>query len=239
LDNNRTGNWTSLQKEMGLGFAIALILISSTMVTTFANNFVVSASGSSAPNYVLGNVSNTNLTAAKALEMEGKVVNYTETLAEKSNGNLTKMNMLLLDDLVKRNIINEKEKQELLSFSFVSNEIKPTSNFTLVKKDISSRIEKLATNSSNPVMILLKDGLKRTALPCIPIIGINGKVCLPFYRSNATNIVNNMTNATSGLPSIMVSKNFASDLIRAEGCYLTAMVLYGGLGALEALYLCT
>ena len=139
--------------------------------------------------------------------------------------------MLLLDDAVKRNIISEKDKQELLSLNSALNQIKPTSNFTLVNKDISSRLENLAKNSSNPVMVALKNVVKRNT--CTPIIGINEKLCLPFALANAPHILNNMTNGTSGLPSMTVSDSIVYDIWLGSTCALVGGILYGGIGAIE------
>ena len=109
--NKYKNNCASIRKEIGIGFL--MVLISSTLASVFATNFgsnigVNAASG--APNYLLGNLSNANLTASQVTEYSDKVSNYTKTILEKSNGNSSKMNMLLIDDLFKRNIINEKEK---------------------------------------------------------------------------------------------------------------------------------
>ena len=242
--NKNMDNCGSIRKEMGLGALTVLILISSTLVSTLATNFgsnsgvfAVSAYGSGAPNYLLGNLSNANLTASQVSEFSDKIANYTKTLLEKSNGNSSKMNMLLLDDAVKRNIISEKDKQELLSLNSALNQIKPTSNFTLVNKDISSRLENLAKNSSNPVMVALKNIVKRNT--CTPIIGINEKLCLPFALANAPHIPNNMTNGTSGLPSMTVSDSIVYDIWLGSTCALVGGILYGGIGAIEGVLLCT
>jgi len=118
-----------------------------------------------------------------------------------------------------------------LSFNFALNQIKPTSNFTLLNKDITTRLENLAKNSSNPVVAGLKNILNRDT--CTPIIGINDKVCFPLL-ANTTNLTpNNLTNGTSGLPSMSVSNNIY-DALGASACIFAGALLYGGVGELIA-----
>ena len=148
------------------------------------------------------------------------------------------MSMLLLDDLVKRNIISEKDKQQLLSLNSALGQIKPTSNFTIARKDISSRLENLTNNNSNPVMLVVKNVLKRTTLPCIPITGINANVCLPIVLANAPHIPYNMTNGTSGLPSTTMYSRVVFDIWLGANCALAGGILYGGVGAMEAVAWC-
>jgi hypothetical protein len=238
LNKNRN-NSTSIRKEKPFGLFMALILFGGILVSTFASNWdisALSAYGSGPPNYLLGNLSNANLTASQVSASIDKLANYTKTFVEKSNGNSSKMTRILIDDLVKRNIISEKDKQHLLSFNSALSQIKPKSNFTLVSKDLTSRLE----NSSNPVLVVLKDILKRET--CTPIIGINKKVCLPFFLANPANIAtNNMTNVTSGLSSKtfdVVISNAGAEFFKMEHCLLIGGALYGGLGMAIALTYC-
>jgi hypothetical protein len=89
------------------------------------------------------------MTTAQIGEISDKIANYTNHFVKESKGNQTKMNMLLIDDLEKRNIINEKDKQVLLTLNEGFNEIVPT-NLTLINENVSSMLERLANNSSNP-----------------------------------------------------------------------------------------
>ncbi|MGG6460788.1 MAG: hypothetical protein ACM3JQ_05105 [Candidatus Eiseniibacteriota bacterium] len=210
--------------------------MASVFVANFRSYIGVSASG--APNYLLGNLSNSNLTAARASELSDKVANFTKTFLEKSGGNASKLNMLLLDEAVNRNIISEKDKQQLLSLLSALNQVKPTSNLTLVNNDISSRLENLANNSSSPVMVVMKNILKRN-ISCTPIIGINAKVCLPFSTANTTHTVfNNMTNGTSGIPSTAVYSRVVYDIWLGSICALGGGIAYGGIGAIEGVLYC-
>lgn len=69
------------------------------------------------PEYLFGNLTNEgNLTKAQKQEIIDKVTNYTSTMKKEASGNETKLNVLLIEDLAKRNIIDEKAKQGLLSF---------------------------------------------------------------------------------------------------------------------------
>lgn len=45
-----------------------------------------------------------------------KVRNYTSTIKKEANGNITKLNVLLIEDLAKRNIIDAEARAALLSF---------------------------------------------------------------------------------------------------------------------------
>lgn len=230
----------NIHKKFGSGFLMALIccMLSSMFALNFVSNTSVSASNT--PDYLFGKISNGNLSAAQATELIDKVVNYKKSLLEKSNGNLSRMNTLLLDDLEKRNIINETDKQQILSLNTALNEMKPTSNFTLLNKNLSTQIENLATNSSNPVMVGLKDILKRNI--CTPIIGIDENVCLPLVLANsALTSSNNLTNRTSGLPSMTVNhiiNNSGYNYLVWEHCMMLATLTYGGVGMLEGAAMC-
>lgn len=148
------------ERTMVLSIIFGAIVISLLFSINFGSRINVSAS--TAPNYLLGNSSlNTNLAAPQLLELNDKITNYTRHFIQESNGNLTKMNILLIDDLQKRNIINEKDKQELLSLNIALGEIEPTNNITLINSDVSSLLEETVTNSSNPMLITLKSDLNK------------------------------------------------------------------------------
>jgi hypothetical protein len=150
-------------KNQSRDISITLGSILALLFTLFCGSGInVSASVATAPNYLLGNLSlNTNLTAPQILDFTDKITNYTNQFIQESNGNLTKMNILLIDDLQKRNIINENDKQELLSLNTALGEIEPTNNITLINSDVSSLLEETVTNSSNPMIITLKSDLNK------------------------------------------------------------------------------
>jgi len=69
------------------------------------------------PDLLLGDLAlKTNLTKEETQEVVDKVTNYTSTMLKAANGNQTKLEMLLIEDLAKRNIIDEDAKQGFLSF---------------------------------------------------------------------------------------------------------------------------
>lgn len=118
------------------------------------------------------------------------------------------LDLLLYSTFRKINFGNNTPKQSQNYFSSFVLCVLFAIRFSL--EDISSRLENLAKNSSNPVMVALKNIVKRNI--CTPIIGINEKLCLPFALANAPHILNNMTNGTSGLPSMTVSDSIVYDI---------------------------
>ena len=157
---------------------------------------------STTPDYLIDNLSINNVTASQILEINDKIVNYTKHFVKESKGNLTKMNMLIFDDLEKRNIINEKEKQELLSLDIALSKNKPTSNLTLIDisnltlidRNVSSLLEEMVSNSSNPLLVTLKSTLKNK----IHDIGTNVGTLI------AGNGTGNVTGGITGLPPLTI-----------------------------------
>src|SRR5215475_8706479 len=125
-----------LSNKIRVNYLIITIvsIVASVFAVNFASNLEVSAQRT--PEYLLGNISlSNNLTAAQAQEISDKIDNYTETIKQKAKGNLTKMSMLLIDDLLGRKIIDEKDKQEASSFVTGLNQIKPLGNLTIGDRD--------------------------------------------------------------------------------------------------------
>src|SRR5918995_146434 len=146
------------EQDIILSILFSAVFISLLFSLNSGSRINVSASG--APNYVLGNQSlSNNLTASQISELSDQIVNYTKPFVQKSGDNLTLMNMLLINDLESRNIINATDKQELLSLNNALGGIKPTSNLTLIDEEVSSLLEEMATNSSNPLIVTLKSEL--------------------------------------------------------------------------------
>jgi hypothetical protein len=167
------------------------ILVSSLFGLAIGSGLYASASTSTTPDYLLGNLSlSDNLTASQISEASDKIANYTRHFVQESKGNLTRMNMLLFDDLEKRNIINELDKQELLSLNIALSEIKPTSNLTLINNDVSSLLEEMATNSSNPMLVTLKSDLKKKINDIGTLVAGNG--------------TGNVTGGITGLPPLTI-----------------------------------
>ena len=85
------------------------------LFTVFALSVNVSAQD--APDFLLGNLTlEQNPTKEQTQEAIDKVQNYTSTMLKAANGNQTKLDVLLIEDLAKRNIIDEDAKQGFLSF---------------------------------------------------------------------------------------------------------------------------
>ena len=214
------------------------ILISSLFSLNIGSRVDVSAS--TTPDYLLGNVSLNNLTPTQTTEITDKVVNYTKTIVEKANGNLTKMSLLVTDDMTKRNIISENDKQELNSFISSLDQIKNTSNLTLINEEISSNLEGLTSNSSNPIMVALKSGLNHLTPSCDSIgVDLSTGVCI-LMSGNATGMPNdNLTLGNTGLPPMTIGSNDQPE--RFGKCLIeigVGGITYGGIGAAIGLGQC-
>ncbi len=94
------------------------IVVSSVLAllfTLFATSVSVSAQDS--PDFLLGNVTlEKNPTKEQTREAIDKVSNYIDSMKKEANGNETKFSVLIIEDLAKRNIIDEEAKQGFLSF---------------------------------------------------------------------------------------------------------------------------
>jgi hypothetical protein len=174
-----------------------LVIFGGILASLFALSSVDdnSASASTTPDFVLDNLSlSNNLTTAQILENGDKITNYTKHFVQESKGNLTKMNMLLIDDLENRSIISEQDKQELLSLNDALGKVTFPNNLTLIDREVSSHLEVLASNSSNPIVITLKSDLKKK----IHDIGTD------FGTLIAGNLTGNVTGGNTGLPPMTI-----------------------------------
>ncbi len=146
------------------------------LITLFALNVNVSAQN--APDYVLGNLTlKSNLTKEETQGIADKITNYISTMQKAANGNQTKLNVLLIEDLAKRNIIDEDAKQGFLAF--IASTHKPSmeglpgtlpGNLTIpgntdFLKDLdtsSALLDDIAKNNSDSqVVTLMTDILKK------------------------------------------------------------------------------
>jgi len=94
---------------------IVLSTVLASLFTFFTLNVNVSAQD--APDYLLGNLTlERNLTKEQRQEIIEKVTDHLRTVKKEANGNITKLNMLLIEDLAKRKIIDAEAKEDLLSF---------------------------------------------------------------------------------------------------------------------------
>lgn len=92
---------------------VATLLVS--LFTLFAASVNVSAQD--APDYLFGDLTfERNLTKEQSQEIIDIATNYSNTMLKEANGNITKLNVLLIEDLANRNIIDEEAKQGFLSF---------------------------------------------------------------------------------------------------------------------------
>jgi hypothetical protein len=182
-------------QSMDLSIMFGGILASLFMIY-FGSSINVSASVSATPDYLIGNLSLNNVTTSQVLEISEKIANATKHFVQESKGNLTRMNILIIDELENRNIINEKDKQELLSLNDALSTIKPTNNLTLIDRDVSSLEEEMTSNSSNPVIVTLKGDLKRK----IHDIGTDvGTLIAGNVTGNLTgNVTGNLTGNVTG-----------------------------------------
>ena len=155
-------------------------------------------SAQDAPNYLFGNLGlESNLTREKLQELGDKNTNYTSTMLKEANGNDTKLNVLLVEDLAKRNIIDEETKQGFLSF--IANIPKPPmeglpgtspgdltipGNVTLLGnstdflKDLDSSsalLDEIANNNTGSQLVtLMTDILKKRVTDIGTLISGNG-----------------------------------------------------------------
>ena len=201
------------------------------LFTLFALSVNVSAQN--APDYVLGNLTvDTNLTREQSQEIGDKITNYIDTMQKAANGNDTKLNVLLIEDLAKRNIIDEETKQGFLSFVAslpkppmetlpgtlpgnltIPGNITLPGNSTAFLKDLdasSALLDEIAKNNSEShVATLMTDILKKKGTD----IGI-------FVSGSGTN----------GLPPMTISDemSWGEAYVKGATCVLVGGALSGG-----------
>ena len=178
--------WNSLQIYSPIVFGSVL----ASLFTLFILSVNVSAQD--APNYLFGNLGlESNLTREQLQELGDKITNYTSTMLKEANGNDTKLNVLLVEDLAKRNIIDEETKQGFLSF--IANIPKPPmeglpdiipGNVTLLGnstdflKDLDSSsalLDEIANNNTGSQLVtLMTDILKKRVTDIGTLISGNG-----------------------------------------------------------------
>lgn len=160
------------------------------LFTLFALSVNVSAQ--EAPNYITGNIKlDSNLTREQLQELGDKITNYINTMKKAANGNQTKLNVLLIEDLAKRNIIDEEAKQGFLSF--IAKTTKPpmeglpgtlpgnltipgnTTDFLKNLNDSSALLDEIATNNSDSQTVtLMTDILKKRVTDIGTLVSGNG-----------------------------------------------------------------
>jgi hypothetical protein len=184
-------------------------------------------SASTEPDFMLGNVS-TSLTMPQASQLGNlseQDLNLLSEMRQESNGNLTKLNMLLLDEMERRNIINNVEKQELLTLVVGTANINPTNNLTIIDNEVSSMLDTVGRNTTNPTVVALKSTLGR-------IVDLRPDIIVP---SNGTLSSGNITGGISGLPPLTIDASSTLAGIeknaKVQTCALVGSIIDDGLGA--------
>jgi hypothetical protein len=162
------------------------------LFTLFALSVNVSAQD--APDYLFGNLTfERNLTKEQSQEISDIARNYTSTMLKAANGNETKLNVLLIEDLAKRNIIDEEAKQGFLSF--IANIPKspmeglpgtsPGNSIDFLKDlDASSALldEIAKNNSDSQAVTMMTDILKKRVTDIGTVVSGNGTNIVPFFE---------------------------------------------------------
>lgn len=170
----------------------ASVFVSSVLVslfTLFAPSVDVYAQD--APDFVLGNLTlKNNLTKEEGEEIGDKITNYVSSMQKASNGNQTKLNVLLIEDLAKRNIIDEDAKRGFLAFvasmpklpmeglpgTLPGNLTIPGNNDLLKGLDASNaKLDEIAKNNSDTQLVtLMTNILKKQGTDIGNLISGNG-----------------------------------------------------------------
>lgn len=160
------------------------------LFTLFAPSVNVSAQD--APDFVLGNLTfEKNVTKEQRQEIIDKTSDYINTMLKEADGNLTKLNVLLIEDLAKRNIIDEDAKQGFLSFvaslpkppmetppGTLPGDLTIPGNTTDFLKDLdtsSALLDEIAVNNSDSqIVTLMTDILKKRGTDIGTLVSGNG-----------------------------------------------------------------
>ena len=214
-------------------------MVSSILASLFAIFALnINASAQDAPNYLLGNLTfDSELTTEQAQEINDKITNYTGTMLKEANGNLTKLNELLIEDMAKRNIIDEEAKDGYLTFiarlpippietvpgTTPGNMTNP-GNVTDFLNDLdtsSALLDEISLKNSDSQIVTLMNTVLKTGITDFKNI----------VSGNVTDI---------GLPPMKVMSETDHQLLdHLVTCGLIGGILYGpGTGAFGALYLC-
>jgi hypothetical protein len=183
----------------------------------------VNVSAQDAPDYLMGNLTlNSKLTTEQVKEIGDKIANYTGTMLKEANGNITKMNVLLTEDMAKRNIIDQEAKEDLLSLvaSLTAGNL-TKGNVTDILKDLntsSALLDEIAKNNSDSQTVsLMSEILKKR------ITDIGNAV-----SGNVTDVeVPTMTFMSDG-----------AYLGALYGCEAVGLITYGFTGAMVAVQVC-
>ena len=177
------------------------VVLGSVFTSLFAiGGLSINVYAQDAPDFLLGNLaSEENPTKEQTQEAIDKINNYTSTMLKEANGNRTKLNILLIEDLEKRNIIDEDAKQGFLKLittipkppigtipgfpgpAFPGNLTAPTfpdENNTDFLKDLdtsSTLLDNIAKNNTDSqVVTLMTDILKKKVTDIESFVSGNG-----------------------------------------------------------------
>ncbi len=182
------------------------------------------------PDYLLGNLtSDPSMPQAILIgNLSEQSANILMSMRDQANGNLTKLDMLLLDEMEKRNMINSEDRQGLQTLLFGTMNIDPSINLTMVNREVSSLVDSATKNTSNPTLTSLLSTLKHVT----PDIGTN----------TGTLISNNVTNGTLGLPPLTIDASSTLDGIiknaKTQTCGVVGWVVGEGVGTAAAFNAC-
>ena len=118
--------------------------------------------------------------------LSDKIREYMQVVQLESNGNLTKMNELILNDLVIKDLFNEKEKQTILHILKGITQNATVANGPAIKKEISSALREAVRSNSNLNMVIITGLLNNRLSKLQPSTGPNG---LPILTVNDVKIV--------------------------------------------------
>ena len=150
-------------------------------------------------------------------QLSDKIRAYIQLVQLESNGNLTKMNELILNDLVIKDLFNEKEKQTILHILKGIGQNATVANGPSIKKEISSALGAAISSNSNLNMVIITGLLNNSISKLQPSIGPNG---LPVLTLNDVKI------------------HIPSSVLLVTGCALVGLSLGGGMGAALGAGLC-
>jgi hypothetical protein len=154
-----------------------------------------------------------DMTSSQAMQLgsvRDKISAYIQTVKLESNGNLTKMNELILDDMGPEGLLNEKEKQTILHILKGLDQNATVANAPVLKKEVSSALTEAMRNSTNKNMIVIASLLNSSINKLQPIAGPNG---VPILTVN----------------DLVVT--VPASVLLETGCALVGLSLFGGPGA--------
>lgn len=209
--------WNNLRKYALVNFGSVLV----SLFTLFALSVTVSAQD--APNYLLGNLTlDSDLTTNQIQEVGDEITNYTNTMLKEANGNITKLNVLLIEDMAKRNIIDEEAKEGFLSFvsSLPAGNL-TTGNVTDSVKDLntsSALLDEIAKNNSDSETVTLMSEILKNGI------------------TDIGNVVSGNVTDTGLPPMTILSESDEANLLVT--CGLIAGIAYGPGLAIAGVSIC-